>query len=69
MDLIFLQRYEELIKTELSYDATDFLGEIDYAVNKRIARILLAFREPIDVSVSRYDSITEKTDALLIALG
>lgn len=69
MDLIFLQRYEELIKTELSYDATDFLGEIDYAVNKRIAHILLAFREPIDVSVSRYDSITEKTDALLIALG
>lgn len=68
MDLIFLQRYEELIKTELGYNATDFFGEIDYAANKKIARVLLTFREPIDVPVSRYDSITEKTDALLIAL-
>ncbi len=68
MDLIFLQRYEELIKTELGHDATDFLGEIDYTANKKIARVLLAFREPINVPVSRYDSTTEKTDALLIAL-
>ncbi len=68
MDLVFLQRYEELINAEPGSGTDDFLGEIDYTVNNKIARILLEFREPKDVPVSRYDSTTEETDALLIAL-
>lgn len=69
MELIFLQRYEELITTELGYDTAEFLGEIDYTIIKKIARVLLAFREPVEIPVSRYDSITEKTDALIIAVN
>lgn len=67
MDLVFLQRYEELFNAEPGSGPDDFLGEIGYAEHRKIARVLLEFCEPKIVPVSRYSSMTEKTDALVAA--
>lgn len=67
MNLVFLQRYEKLLNAEVASGTDNFLGGIGYVEHRRIARVLLDFCEPKNVPVSRYNNLTEKTNALVEA--
>ena len=67
MDLVFLQRYEKLLNVEVASGTDSFLGGIGYVEHRKIARVLLDFCEPKNVPVSRYNNLTEETNALVEA--
>ena len=67
MELLFSQRYKELIRDASQAGLTQFLDGIDYDIRRKIAGVLLDFREPQTYQLNRYDSLTATTDALISA--
>lgn len=67
MELLFSQRYKELIRDTSKAGLTQFLDGIDYDIRRKIAGVLLDFREPQIYQPNRYDSFTATTDALISA--
>lgn len=68
MELLFSQRYKELIRNASQAESTQFLDDIGYDIHRKIAGVLLDFREPQRYQPDRYDSFTVETDALISAV-
>lgn len=67
MELLFSQRYKELIRNASQAGSIQFLDDIDYDIRRKIAGVLLDFREPQMYQPDRYDDFTVTTDALISA--
>lgn len=69
MELLFSQRYKELIRNAPQAESTQFLDDIDYDIRRKIAGVLLDFREPQMYQPDRYDDdFTVETNALISAV-
>lgn len=67
MELLFSQRYKELIRSASHNKSNHFLDDIGYDSRRKIAGVLLDFREPQTYQPDKYDSFTVTTDALISA--
>lgn len=68
MELLFSQRYKELIRDVSHDEPNQFLDGTDYDIRRKIAGVLLDFREPQTYQPDRYDSSTATTNALISAV-
>lgn len=66
---LFSERYKELIEYGNGPSVDHISGAVGWDTKRRLSEIMLDFREQIQVRPNRYESWTETTDALKLAIN
>ena len=66
---LFSERYKELIEYGNGPNVDRISGAVGWDTKRRLGEIMLDFREQIQVRPNRYESWTETTDALKLAIN
>lgn len=68
-DNLFSERYKSLIDRGQGEPVDNISGTINFKTKKRLCKVMLEFREPVIYHPNRYDSYTQTTDALSVAIN
>ena len=66
---LFTERYKDLISTGNGGSVDKISFSVDFKTKKQLCRTMLEFQEPIQYRPNRYDSFTQNTNALEVAIN
>lgn len=65
---LFSERYKELIEYGNGPSVDHISGVVSWDTKRHFSEIMIEFRQPIQIQPNRYESRTERTDALEVAI-
>lgn len=65
---LFSERYKELIEYGNGPSVDYISGVVSWDTKRHFSEIMIEFRQPIQIQPNRYESRTERTDALEVAI-
>ena len=65
---LFSERYKELIEYGNGPSVDHISGVVNWDTKRHFSEIMIEFRQPIQIQPNRYESRTERTDALEVAI-